>query len=61
MIFKRGDIFYVMKGNNCGSEMEAGRPAIIVSNNLNNNNSDIVEIVYLTTQPKPELPTHVNR
>lgn len=56
----RGDIFYVKKGGyNVGSEQEAGRPGVIVSNNINNSHSSTVEVVYLTTQEKPPLPTHV--
>lgn len=40
--------------------MRAGRPAIIVSNDTGNENAEIVEVVYLTTQPKKDLPTHVS-
>lgn len=36
-----------------------GRPAIIVSNDIGNAAGPIVEIVYLTTQDKKPLPTHV--
>ena len=57
---ERGDIFYVHKNApTYGSEQMAGRPAIIVSNDKNNQNSETVEVVYLTTQPKTPLPTHV--
>lgn len=31
----------------------------MVSNNKNNENSNVVEVVYMTTQPKTNLPTHV--
>jgi len=55
----RGDIFYVLKYDTVGSEQESGRPGIIVSNDSNNYNSNTVEVVYLTTQPKKDLPTHV--
>lgn len=55
----RGDIFYINKAVVTGSEQEGGRPAIIVSNDKNNKYSECVEIVYLTTQPKADLPTHV--
>ena len=58
--YKRGDIYYIARsGYAVGSEQEAGRPAIIVSNNLANKHSENVTVVYLTTQPKTELPTHV--
>lgn len=58
----RGDIFYIEKTPSAwatGSEQYAGRPGIIVSNAQNNATSETVEIVYLTTQPKTDLPTHV--
>jgi mRNA-degrading endonuclease toxin of MazEF toxin-antitoxin module len=42
-----------------GSEERSGRPAIIVSNRLCNKHSPVVEVVYLTCQHKPPLPTHV--
>lgn len=42
-----------------GSEQHADRPAVVVSNNKNNENSNVVEVVYMTTQPKTDLPTHV--
>lgn len=41
------------------SEQHSDRPAVVVSNNKNNENSNVVEIVYMTTQPKTDLPTHV--
>ena len=59
MEIKRGDIWYVRKDNYTGCEQAAGRPAIIVSNEKNNASSETVEVVYLTTQPKKDLPTHV--
>lgn len=55
----RGDIFYIDYGQYTGSEQRAGRPGIIVSNDMNNAHSATVEVVYLTTQPKEDLPTHV--
>lgn len=55
---RRGEIFYISRGTFYGSEQRPHRPAVIVSNNKNNKNSPIVEVVYLTTQPKNNLPTH---
>lgn len=55
----RGEIYYIEPYLTEGSEQRAGRPAIIVSNDMANNYSPIVEVVYLTTQPKTDLPTHV--
>lgn len=59
MKIKRGDIYYVESIYSVGSEQRSGRPAIIVSNEKNNEHSATVEVVYLTTQPKTDLPTHV--
>ncbi len=59
MQIKRGDIFYVSGGHSTGSEQRSGRPAIVVSNDCNNENSATVEMVYLTTRPKHDMPTHV--
>lgn len=56
---KRGDIYYIYRsGQEFGSEQSAGRPAIIISNNQCNKASNVVEVVYCTTQPKADLPTH---
>ena len=55
----RGDIFYIEKFATTGSEQSPGRPAVVVSNDMCNEYSSIVEVVYLTTQPKNEMPTHV--
>lgn len=59
MDIKRGDIYYIGGGLTTGSEQRPGRPAIIVSNDKGNATSQTVEVVYLTTQPKHDLPTHV--
>ena len=57
---KRGEIYYIERDyRTIGSEQIAGRPAVIVSNEKNNENSATVEVVFLTTQPKADLPTHV--
>lgn len=61
MDIRRGDIFYIGDGRmeTTGCEMQPGRPAIIVSNNTGNYYARTVEIVYLTSQPKKDMPTHV--
>lgn len=48
----RGDIYYITRE-------DKNRPAVIVSNDMYNRYSDDVEIVYLTSQIKKPLPTHV--
>lgn len=58
MDIKRGDIWYIESGFTTGSEQRPGRPAVVVSNDRNNEHSSTIEVVYLTTQPKRDLPTH---
>ena len=60
MTIKRGEIYYIESGYcTTGSEQRPGRPAVVVSNDKNNEFSPTIEVVYLTTQPKHDLPTHV--
>lgn len=56
---KRGNIIYVSRTPVIGHEQFAGRPAIIVSSDEINEQAQIVEVVYLTTQQKPKTATHV--
>ena len=56
---KRGEIYYISHHNATGAEINKARPGVIVSNDALNQTSEVVEVVYLTTQPKKELPTHV--
>lgn len=60
----RGELYYVVpEGEVAQSDRNApfvgGRPAVIVSNDMNNEMSGLVEVVYLTTHPINNLPTHV--
>ncbi len=58
-MIKRGDIYYIRDTRqSIGSEQRADRPAVIVSNDANNKHSGVYEVVYMTTQPKTDLPTH---
>lgn len=57
---KRGEIYFIKSTyREEGSEQRADRPAVIVSNDKNNEHSETIEVVYLTTRPKTDLPTHV--
>ena len=60
-MYHRGQIYYVYpRGYDyTGSEQGGGRPAIIVSNDVGNEYSSVVEVVFLTTREKKPLPTHV--
>ena len=60
MNIKRGQVYYIRRAyDTVGSEQWSGRPGIIVSNDSANSHSRTIEVVYLTTQPKADLPTHV--
>lgn len=58
MAIKRGDIYYIDNTPTAGSEQQGGRPAIVVSNNICNSKSPVIEVVFLTAQPKTDMPTH---
>lgn len=59
----RGQVYHISGDQNClpvGSEMWPDRPAVIVSNDINNRYSSTVEVVYLTTKRKKKYsPTHI--
>ena len=60
MNINRGGIWYIGNGYPAvGSEQRPGRPAVVVSNQQNNRYGEVVEVIYLTTAPKRDLPTHV--
>lgn len=52
------DVILCDFGEGVGSEQESVRPALIVSNNLNNAYSDTIIVCPITSQKKKELPTH---
>lgn len=56
---KRGEIYYIERHDAYGSEIKKARPGVIVSNDMLNQTSGVVEVIFLTTQPKKDLPTHV--
>ena len=62
MTVHRGEIYYIennLARLTTGSEQQGGRPGIIVSNEKCNEYAAVVEVVYLSSQPKKPLPTHV--
>ena len=62
-IFKRGQIYYIKNpeySQVTGSEQTPGRPAVIISNDIGNGKSPVLEIVYLTTKEKKPMPTHTS-
>lgn len=55
----RGEIYHIHETEVHGSEQSGGRPGIIISNDIGNKYAPVVIVVYLTTQEKKPLPTHV--
>jgi mRNA interferase MazF len=57
---KRGEVYYIKSNySEQGFEQRANRPAVIVSNDKCNEHSGVLEVVFLTTKTKKQLPTHV--
>ena len=59
----RGSVYYIRstRYKEVGCEEKSGRPAVIVSNNANNNSDlGVVEVCYMTLRDKKNLPTRVN-
>lgn len=57
---RRGDICYINNDRGqIGSEMKKDRPAVVVSNDMNNRYSNEITVVFLTSKPKKNLETHV--
>lgn len=59
MRIERGDIYYILCEKTEGSEQKGKRPAVVVSNDTGNAYAPIIEVVFLTTNTKRWLPTHV--
>lgn len=59
--YKTGDLVLVELKNNIGHQQGGVRPAVIVSNNIGNKVSPMVEILPLTTKRiQSKIPTHVD-
>lgn len=58
-VYLRGDIVWVNNDIKVNSSIQSGaRPYLIISNNINNQHSDILTAVPLTTKYKKYMPTH---
>lgn len=55
----RGDIYHITAAHSTGSEQRGDRPAIVVSNDMANRYSPVIQVVFLTTRNKKPLPTHI--
>lgn len=56
----RGEIYLVDLRDNVGSEQGGVRPAVIVQNEVGNNNSPTTIVCPLTSKQKKKIPTHVD-
>ncbi|WP_313560043.1 type II toxin-antitoxin system PemK/MazF family toxin [Ruminiclostridium cellobioparum] len=56
---RRGDIFYADLSPVIGCEQGGIRPVLIIQNDIGNRYSPTVIAAAITSQPKKELPTHV--
>ena len=48
----RGDIFFVRNNHAVGHEIQKCRPAVVVSNDVSNAVSSVLQVVFLTSQTK---------
>ena len=56
---RRGEIWLIDFGRQDGSEQSGIRPAVIISNNMNNRYSPVIQAIPITTAKKTKLPVHV--
>ena len=57
---RRGDVYYINNNRGQrGNEIRKDRPAVVVSADFLNKHSGDVVVVFLTSQPKKDMLTHV--
>lgn len=57
---RRGDVYYINNNRGQrGNEIRKDRPAVVVSADFLNKRSGDVVVVFLTSQPKKDMSTHV--
>lgn len=60
MEVKRGQVWWVRDKMSTGAEISAGRPGVVVSNDKYNQTSDLIQVIYTTTQMRrPSLDVKV--
>ena len=59
-IIRRGDIYEAELGNQIGSIQSGTRPVLIISNNMNNKYSPVVNVLPITSKTKNNIPVHVD-
>lgn len=55
----RGEIYLVDFGTRSGSLQQGKRPALLLSNNKNNEYSSVIQVAPLSTRINKQLPVHV--
>ena len=60
MLVRRGEIYWVDFGTPRGSEQGGQRPALIVQNDIGNDNSATTIIAAITSKIKAPYPFHVD-
>lgn len=58
LIIYRGDVVWAFNPFASGDIQKKGRPYVIISNNANNEHSNLLLGIPLTTKVKKPLPTH---
>ena len=56
---KRGEIYLTNLGEGIDSEQRGLRPVVVVSNDINNKHSSILQVAPITSQKKNSLPVHI--
>lgn len=57
---KRGEIWLVNLGEGNGSIQGGSRPCIVISNDMANIHSPVINVIPVTSKSKNKLPTHVS-
>lgn len=58
-VMRRGEIYWIGVPDGVGHEMKKDRPGIVVSCDALNVSSPLIQVVYLSSSPKRDLPEHV--
>jgi len=56
---KRGEVYVVVLDPTIGSEIGKSRPALVISNDINNENSDTVTVIPITSKITKAYPFEV--
>jgi len=59
MAVRRGEIYWVDFGTPRGSEQAGKHPALVIQNDIGNENSTTTIVAGITSQKKPSYPFHV--